>query len=55
LIFNDRLDAFVTCGLIILVALILGESVLVWKRYLTGKQPAVSSESPFVATQYAGD
>jgi carbon starvation protein len=55
LIFNDRLDAFVTCGLIVLVALILGESVLVWRKYLSGGKPAVSTESPFVATQYAGD
>ena len=55
LIFNDRLDAFVTCGLIMLVTLILSESVLVWRRHLTGKVPAVSTESPFVTTQYAGD
>jgi carbon starvation protein len=55
LIFNDRLDALVTCGLIVLVTLILGESLLVWRRYLSGKQPAVSSEAPFVASQYATD
>jgi carbon starvation protein len=55
LIFNDRLDAFVTAGLIVLVVLIMAESVMVWWRYLSGRRTAESTETPFVATQYAGD
>jgi carbon starvation protein len=55
LIFNDRLDAFVCGGLIVLVGLILAESVVVWSRYLSGKRAPESSEVPFVATQFATD
>jgi len=38
LIFNDRLDAFVTGTLIVMVALILIESVVEWARVLSGRQ-----------------
>jgi len=53
LIFNDRLDAFVTGTLIVMVALILIESVVEWARVLSGRKPAKVKESPFVATQFA--
>jgi hypothetical protein len=53
LIFNDRLDAVVTCTLIVMVALILIESAVEWLRVLSGrKQPRVK-ESPFVQTRFA--
>jgi len=53
LIFNDRLDAVVTCALIVMVALILIESAVEWVRVLSGrKQPRVK-ESPFVPTRFA--
>src|SRR5438477_7683628 len=40
LIFNDRLDAFVTGILIIMVAMILLESMLEWIRILSGRKEA---------------
>jgi len=53
LIFNDRLDAFVTGILIIMVAMILLESALEWIRILSGRKEARVRESPFVATRFA--
>ena len=40
LIFNDRLDAVVTCTLIVMVALILIESAVEWLRVLSGRKQA---------------
>src|SRR5947209_8879062 len=53
LIFNDRLDAFVTGVLIVMVGLILLESMLEWIRILSGRKEAKVKESPFVATRFA--
>jgi len=53
LIFNDRLDAFVTGILIVMVAMILLESMLEWIRILSGWKEAKVKESPFVATRFA--
>jgi len=53
LIFNDRLDAFVTGILIVMVAMILLESMLEWIRILSGRKEAKVKESPFVATRFA--
>jgi carbon starvation protein len=55
LIFNNQLDAAVTGGLLIMVALVLIESVRQWVEILTGKQEARVKESPFVMTQLAED
>jgi len=53
LIFNDRLDAFVSGTLIVMVGLILIESAVEWVRVLSGRKQARVKESPFVATQFA--
>ncbi len=53
LIFNDRLDAFVTAGLMVLVAVVLLESVIEWTSVLSGRKKAVVKESPFVMTRLA--
>ena len=53
LIFNNRLDAFVTGVLIVMVALILIESLRQWLGILSGKQEAQTKESPFVLTRLA--
>jgi len=53
LIFNDRLDAAVAGGLVVLVAVVLIESALEWARVLSGRKAAEVRESPFVMTQLA--
>ncbi len=53
LIFNDRLDAFVTGILIVMIGLILIESVVEWVGVLSGRKQATVKESPFVATRFA--
>jgi carbon starvation protein len=53
LITNDRLDAAVTAGLVILVAMMLANSFIEWARVLSGRKQPSCSEAPFVATQLA--
>jgi carbon starvation protein len=53
IIFNDRLDAAVTGLLLIMVALILLESVILWWRVLSGRKQAWVNEAPFVPTRFA--
>jgi len=55
LIFNDRLDALVTAGLVLLVFLILIESLREWAAVLRKRKPVVLYESPYVPTQFAGE
>src|SRR5579872_2298595 len=52
LIFNDRLDTAVTAALMILVALILLESILLWAGVVTGKREARIKEAPFELTRF---
>ncbi len=51
LIFNNRLDAFVTGLLVVMVALILLESTRQWIGFLRGTREARLKESPFVVTR----
>jgi len=53
LIFNNRLDAVVTVGLVAMVALILLESARQWLGILSGKKEARLKEAPFVITRLA--
>jgi len=53
LIFNNRLDAAVTCALVVLVALVVLESARVWLGVLSGSHAAEVKESPFVMTRLA--
>jgi carbon starvation protein len=52
LVFNDRLDSWVTGILVFLVTVILFESVREWARVLCGKKAARVSEAPFVMTAF---
>ncbi len=47
-IFNERLDAVVCGGFLILVAIILADSIRVWYGLLRGTRENVSSETAFV-------
>jgi carbon starvation protein len=51
LIFNNRIDAFVTAALVAMVALVLIESARQWIRVLTGREEARVKETPFVLTR----
>jgi carbon starvation protein len=53
LMFNDRLDAVLTCALALLVAVIVVESAVHWVRIVSGRQAAESNEAAFVATRFA--
>jgi carbon starvation protein len=51
-IFNNRLDAAVTGLLALLVLALLAEAALEWYRILTGRKPALLTESPYVRTKW---
>jgi carbon starvation protein len=53
LIFNFRLDAFMTALLVLMVTLILFESTREWLRVLSGRKQAAVKEAPFVMTRFA--
>jgi carbon starvation protein len=53
LIFNDRLDAFVTGLLVVLVAMIVTEAAIEWIRVLSGRKVPRVTEAPFVPTRFA--
>ena len=53
LIFNNRLDAAVTAGLLLMVAVVLVESLRHWIHILTGREEARLKEAPFVMTRLA--
>jgi carbon starvation protein len=51
-IFNERLDA-VVCGVfLLLVTIIMLDSLRVWYGLLRGTRASISSESPFIASQW---
>jgi len=54
-IFNDRLDAAVCGGLIVLVTIIVIESTMVWVSVISGRKAAETQESPFVSTRYTAE
>ncbi|HEV2388680.1 MAG TPA: carbon starvation CstA family protein [Candidatus Acidoferrales bacterium] len=52
LIFNNRLDAVVTGLLAAMVLLLVVEAVGQWQGILTGRQPAVLHEAPYIASEW---
>jgi carbon starvation protein len=55
LIFNNQLDAAVTAGLVVMVALVLIESIRQWLGVLRGQREIIMRETPFVRTRLAED
>jgi carbon starvation protein len=53
LIFNFRLNAFMTALLVVMVTLILFESTREWIRVLSGRKHVAVKEAPFVLTRFA--
>jgi len=53
LIFNQRLDAFVTGVLALMILVLLIEALIQWYAILSGRREAVLHEAPYVATQWA--
>jgi len=53
LILNNRLDAAVTAGLVVMVALVLFESARQWIAILSGRKEGRVKEAPFVMTRLA--
>lgn len=54
MIFNDRLDAAVAAFFLVSVVVILAASMYEWIAVVTKRKPAVSSETPYVATAMVG-
>jgi carbon starvation protein len=55
MIFNDRLDAGVAAFFLVSVIVILTASAREWLAVIGGRKPAVSSETPYVATKLTDD
>lgn len=55
LMFNDRLDAALTCALALLVAVIVIESGVHWVRILSGRKATESNEAAFVASRFSAE
>ena len=53
LIFNQRLDAFITAVLAMMVMALIVEALLRWYGILSRKHEAILHESPYVRTQWA--
>ena len=54
LIFNDRLDAAIAMGFMVVTVLVVVASAREWVLVLTRRRPATVRESPFVETAYVG-
>jgi carbon starvation protein len=54
LIFNDRLDAAVALIFMVVTVMVVAASAREWMLVLTRRRPAMTKESPFVETAYAG-
>jgi carbon starvation protein len=55
MLFNDRLDAGVTLVFMSVVVMVLVASIAQWVLILSRRRPAVLTETPFVASAFAGD
>ena len=54
LMFNDRLDAAIALGFMVVTVLVVLASAREWVLVLTRRRPATAKESPFVETAYVG-
>jgi carbon starvation protein len=50
-IFNERLDALVCAAFLVLVSIVVIDSLRIWYGLMRGTRVAISSETPFIASQ----
>ncbi|HEX8903966.1 MAG TPA: carbon starvation CstA family protein, partial [Longimicrobiaceae bacterium] len=55
MLFNDRMDAIVALVFMAVVVMVLAASITQWLLILSRRRPAVLTETPFVASAFAGD
>jgi carbon starvation protein len=55
LMFNQRLDAVVTCVLALMILVLIVEALVQWSALLSRRREAVLHESPYVPTRWAPD
>jgi carbon starvation protein len=55
MLFNDHLNAVVAVVFMGVVVMVFVASLIQWRLILSGRRPAVMTETPFVATAFAGD
>ncbi|HET7461907.1 MAG TPA: carbon starvation CstA family protein [Longimicrobium sp.] len=55
MLFNDRLDAIVALVFMAVVVMVLIASIHQWSLIISRRKPAVLTETPFVASAFAGD
>jgi len=55
MLFNDRMDAVVALVFMAVVVMVLIASITQWRLILSRRRPMITSETPFVATAFAGD
>jgi carbon starvation protein len=55
MLFNDRLDAVIALVFMAVVVMVLVASITQWVLILSRRRPAVMTETPFVASAFAGD
>jgi len=55
MLFNDRLDAAVALVFMAVVVMVLVASIHQWSLIISRRKPAVLTETPFVASAFAGD
>jgi carbon starvation protein len=55
MLFNDRMDAVVALVFMAVVVMVLAASITQWILILSRRRPAVLTETPFVASAFAGD
>ena len=55
MLFNDRMDAVVALVFMGVVVMVLIASITQWRLILSRRRPMTTTETPFVATAFAGD
>jgi hypothetical protein len=55
MLFNDQMNAVVALAFMAVVVMVFVASITQWTLILSRRKPAVMTETPFVASAFAGD